>query len=60
MSRDDLKAAQRELFEAGEYFAVSATLAPAAALVDAVEISVGARVPTTETSRSRRRGAART
>lgn len=45
MSRDELKAAQREPFEAGEYFAAAATLAPAAAaLVDAVDVSVGARV----------------
>ena len=45
MSRDELKAAQRELFEAGEYFALAATLMPAAAaLVDAVDVTIGARV----------------
>lgn len=45
MSGDDLRAAQRELFEAGEYFAVAAALAPAAvAVVDAADIGVGAVV----------------
>lgn len=41
----ELKAAQRELYEAGEYFAVAAALAPAAkALVDAADVGAGARV----------------
>lgn len=42
---DDLKAAQRELYEAGEYFAVAAALAPAAtALVEITGAGAGARV----------------
>lgn len=42
---EDLKAAQRELYEAGEYFAVARTVAPTAeALVEAAGAGAGARV----------------